>query len=130
MSISCWSARTDGQAIATPPQVVLITDDPDRQAFHLPGMASVPFGASRGATKFDLSLRVGERADGIRLTAEYRTDLFDATTIDRMLAQYGTLLTSIVQDPGERISRLALMPPGEHVLVVETWNTTATDLPR
>lgn len=37
---------------------------------------------------------------------EYRTDLFEDSTIDRMLEQFRTLLYSIIVNPTERLSRL------------------------
>ena len=40
----------------------------------------------------DLSLFVAERTDGLRVRFEYRTDLFDATTIARMAEHFQNLL--------------------------------------
>jgi amino acid adenylation domain-containing protein len=117
----------DGQPIATAPQVVLITEDPERQSFQLPGTTSIPFGVTRGATKFDLSLRAAERADGIRLGIEYRTDLFDAATIDRMLGHYSALLEAATAAPDIPVTELAIMSPAERRRVVVEWNDTAVE---
>ena len=45
-----------------------------------------------GVSTFDLTLSVGEHADGLELIYEYDSDLFDRETIERMADHYGRLL--------------------------------------
>ena len=102
-------------------QAMFTLQDAELRTMQLPGLAMEPFGASRGATKFDLSLFMHEQAGGLRAAIEFRTDLFDARTIERMLAQLETLLNGIVANPQERVSLLPLLPASERATLLEQW---------
>ena len=78
-------------------------------------------------SKFDITLFATEVAEGLRLTMEYSTDLFDAATVDRMLARYGLLLEEIVSHPDQRIRALQMLTEEERTLLLEGWSSEATD---
>jgi len=79
--------------------------------------------------KFDLYLELDDRPEGLIGRFEYSTDLFDATTIDRMVGHWQTLLEGIVADPERHLSELPLLTEAErHQLLVE-WNATQTGYP-
>ena len=61
-------------------------------ALRSPEMSLTPLEAPSGTAKFDLTLFAVETAEGLRLTMEYSSDLFDPATVDRMLAHYSVLL--------------------------------------
>ena len=76
----------------------------------LSGDAILPDPDSLFATaKFDLSLLMGETPDTYVGSFEYSTDLFDAATIESMLASFQTLLRSIAAKPSAPMSRLSLL---------------------
>ncbi|HEY0605462.1 MAG TPA: amino acid adenylation domain-containing protein [Herpetosiphonaceae bacterium] len=77
------------------------------------------------SARFDLTLSLSETADGLRVMAEYKTDLFAATTIDRLLGHYGTLLEAIAVDIDQPISRLPLLTPAE-VQQLQAWSNATT----
>jgi amino acid adenylation domain-containing protein len=82
-----------------------------------------------GTAKMDLVLAVIDQGEHLDLYLEYNTDLFDETTIQRMLDHFHILLQGIVNDPGQHISRLPLLNAAEqHRLLVE-WNDTRVDYP-
>ena len=58
---------------------------------------------------------------------EYNADLFKPETIDRMIAQLQTLVTSGQADPSQAVSRMAMLPDSERKQVTQTWNDTRTD---
>ncbi|MBI5032176.1 MAG: amino acid adenylation domain-containing protein [Chloroflexi bacterium] len=88
-----------------------------------------PVEAHSGTAKFDLTLFMLEDPDSLSGAFEYNTDLFDATTITRMVAHFETLLQSIVMYPDQSISTLSILTERErHQLLVE-WNDTAADYP-
>jgi amino acid adenylation domain-containing protein len=66
----------------------------------------------------------------LHLQLVYRTDLFDAATMDRLLGHYGALLKEAVREPGARLSELELLGPEERRRVVEEWNQTEAAYPR
>jgi len=102
-------------------QVMFTLQDAELRTLALPGLQFEPFGPARGATKFDLSLFMHERAEGLRAAFEYRTDLFDAATIERLLARFETLLTGIVSNPDAPISALPLLSADERLRLQE-WS--------
>ena len=59
---------------------------------------------------------------------EYSTDLFDAATVDRMLARYGLLLEEIVAHPDQPIRALQMLTEEERRLLLEGWNSAGMDL--
>ncbi len=52
--------------------------------------------------KFDLSLELEDRADGLLCCFEYRTDLFEEATIRRLIGHWQTLLEGIVAHPEQQ----------------------------
>jgi amino acid adenylation domain-containing protein len=83
----------------------------------------------KSLSQFDLMLTTVE-TDRFNFTVEYNTDLFDETTIVRMLGHFQNLLEEIVRTPDERIGRLSLLNDGERRQTVEQWNQTSRDYPR
>ncbi|HEX6745681.1 MAG TPA: amino acid adenylation domain-containing protein [Longimicrobium sp.] len=83
-------------------------------------------------SNFDLTLWV-EETDGLRLTLQYDTDLFDDTTIERLLGHLAALLEGAVADPDAPLGRIPLLDAAErHALLVEINDTgpvPATDRP-
>jgi amino acid adenylation domain-containing protein len=114
----------DRQRAGRAPQVLFTLHDAERQALALAGASAEPFAASRGAAKFDLSLSLHEQRGTIRVAIEYRTDLFEAATIDRMLRHFRLALEQIVADPAGRVSCIDLVTSEERAQT-RTWNSTA-----
>src|SRR5213078_524212 len=82
-----------------------------------------------GTSKFDLTFYVVETGAEIRGALSYNSDLFDATTIRRLLGQYETLLRAAVDDHQAPISELALLSAGESHQLTTEWNDTAPARP-
>ena len=82
-----------------------------------------------GTAKFDLTLQVVESEDDLRGVWEYRTDLFDGSTVERIGRHFGLLLEAAVADPARRFWELPLLTPTEHAQVVLEWNDSATIFP-
>jgi non-ribosomal peptide synthetase component F/alpha-ketoglutarate-dependent taurine dioxygenase/NRPS condensation-like uncharacterized protein len=59
-----------------------------------------------GTTKFDLLLSMWETEQGLSGKLEYSTDLFNASTIARMLADYETILRIIVAQPNIKLTTI------------------------
>ena len=83
----------------------------------------------RRAAQFDLSLMVIDQPRFRRAVLEYNTDLFDASTIQHMLAQYQGLLRGLVADPDARLSQLPLLDQAERQRWLVDWNRTEAAFP-
>ncbi|MCP4661681.1 MAG: AMP-binding protein, partial [bacterium] len=82
--------------------------------------------AEPGTAKFDLTLSLRESGAGLRGALEYNTDLFDLSTMARLVGHLRCLLAAIVDDPGQRLSELPWLTAVErHQLRLE-WNDTET----
>ncbi len=80
-----------------------------------------------GYTKYDLSVYAQEHGDRIFLEFSYQTDLFDASTIERMVANLVVLLRSVVHDPERPLSVLGRLSPAEERTLLHEFNDTARD---
>ncbi len=74
--------------------------------------------------KYELTLGATERPDGLELSLEYNTDLFDELTAKRWLDRFLTLLAAAVRSPKHPLSRLSWLPT-EEAGVLAAWNRTA-----
>lgn len=83
-----------------------------------------------GTAKFDLFLELEERTTGIVGRLQYSTDLFEATTIRRMIRHWVRLLQSAVVEPETRLADLPLLSPDESHQLLFEWNDTARQFPR
>jgi acyl-CoA synthetase (AMP-forming)/AMP-acid ligase II/alpha-ketoglutarate-dependent taurine dioxygenase len=68
------------------------------------GLAGSLIEIDYGFVKAELGLELVERPDGLSGFVEYRTDLFDATTIDCFWEEYLELLGAMVSSPQGRVS--------------------------
>ena len=79
-----------------------------------------------GTALFDLTLSVVDDPDGLTLSLTYATDLFQAGTAERMLANARTLLAGVVDGAGRPVSTLPLLDRDEERTVLDRWNDTRT----
>jgi amino acid adenylation domain-containing protein len=71
--------------------------------------------------KFDLSAMMFEAGDRLAGSVEYRRELFDRSTIERLAAMFVRLLEDLSDDPSARISELSLLGPAERHQLVHEW---------
>jgi amino acid adenylation domain-containing protein len=82
-------------------------------------------GVSYGSARHELAMELA--ADYGRI--EYRTDLFERATVERLARQYQQLLLAALADPDRRISRLSLLDGAARRQVVAEFNATDADFP-
>src|SRR3989454_2982757 len=111
-------------------QVMFSLQNAARRDFELPGLKLKPQGSGTGTAKFDISLFMVERPEGLRGRIEYNTDLFDAATIDRLLGHYQLLLEAAVANPDKPISEISLLTEEERRHVLLEFNATTADYPQ
>jgi amino acid adenylation domain-containing protein len=81
------------------------------------------------AAKFDLTFTVQARPGGLWTECCYKTALFDAGTVDRLLGHWQTLLHGVVAQPSARLSQLPLLTAAELRAELAEWNHTDGHLP-
>jgi non-ribosomal peptide synthetase component F len=85
-------------------------------------------GSEHQSAKVDLSLYVNESDAGLSGMLEYATDLFDRSTIERMVRQFERVLTQVVADERVRVNELDLLSEAERRQMT-VWNATAAAYP-
>jgi len=81
-----------------------------------------------GSTKFDINLELDDVPEGIQGRLIYNSDLFEASTIQRMIEDWCVIIAEVVVDPSRRVSdvvaavraRTRAVPAGKPVYSVET----------
>ncbi|WP_375511245.1 amino acid adenylation domain-containing protein [uncultured Nostoc sp.] len=88
------------------------------------GIKLKPFEMPQMEGQFDLNLTIAEASSSLSGIFKYNTDLFDVSTIERMLGHFVTLLSGVVANPQQKISQLPMLTEVEqHQLLIE-WNNT------
>jgi hypothetical protein len=119
------------RSLSYPPlfQVMFVLQNAPSTALTFEGLSASPVGIGGETAKFDLTLSMGESADGLRGSLQYSTDLFDDATIARMSGHLQTLLEGIVGNPNRRISHLPILTQAEDHQLLAEWNDTRRDYP-
>jgi len=81
-------------------------------------------------SKFELTLAIQETSDGLVARAEYNADLFDESTIARLLGHLETFLKGITADPEQQIGKVSLLTEKQFEEIVVEWNRTKSEFPR
>jgi amino acid adenylation domain-containing protein/non-ribosomal peptide synthase protein (TIGR01720 family) len=110
-------------------QVIFNLQNAPVEAVALPGVEVSRVVAGSMTVKVDLTLIMNESQGALGGVFEYATDLFDATTIERLLGHFEALLGGIVKDPAGAIGELPLLVEDERRRLLDTWNDTATAYP-
>ena len=93
---------------------------------ELPGLNLENVSFERGRAKFDLGLFMSTSEQGLDVSFEYSSDLFDPETVERMLGHLRTLLTAFANDPDQLVENAPLLDE-EEVATLDSWNATAVD---
>ncbi|HSF42470.1 MAG TPA: amino acid adenylation domain-containing protein, partial [Thermoanaerobaculia bacterium] len=109
--------------LSRPPlaQVSLTLHNAPAGDLELPGLNVVPLEIAAETSQMDLSLEVGETADGLAASWRFNTDLFDEATVRRMAERFRVLLEGIAADPGGLLRDLPLLPAAEREQVLAAW---------
>ncbi|HKG23768.1 MAG TPA: condensation domain-containing protein, partial [Blastocatellia bacterium] len=90
-------------------QVKLVHQNARRSELSISSLKTTRFESDVDVAKFDVLLNVIESEEGLINTLFYNKDLFEKDRIERMLAQYDTILLAAVARPESRLSALAEM---------------------
>ncbi len=105
-------------------QIVFSMQNMPMEKLEFSDISLSPMGLEHATTKFDLLFRFFETGGGIRGLAEYATDLFDRSTIERLARSYMQVLEGVVQDADRRVWELSLLSEVERQEQLVAWNST------
>ena len=111
-------------------QVVFALHNEITETLQLPGLEANEVGSAADETaKFDITMAVTETDSELGGSLQYSTDLFEASTISRMLEQFERLLASAVSAPEQHISQLELLSSAERQQLLVERNETHVAYP-
>jgi hypothetical protein len=87
-------------------QVWFVVQTGEPVLLQLPGVTVSPLDVGHEAVRHDLRLGILADSRGLRGSFQYRTDLFEPTTIARMARHFDALLGWVVAEPDLRLSGL------------------------
>ena len=108
-------------------QAMLILQNVPNAEMKLADLQATPIEISNGTAKFDLSLCLFEKPDGLRAGLTYNADLFRPATIARMLGHYQMMLKGMTAHPDQHLSQLQLLSPHEERQLLVSWNNTRVE---
>jgi alpha-ketoglutarate-dependent taurine dioxygenase len=94
-------------------QVKIILQNAPQSSLQLPDLTIRPTGVDAGTSQLDLTLYLRESELGLDGSLQYNTDLFEASTVARLVRNFVTLLGNIVAEPDARIGKLDILSEEE-----------------
>ncbi|MFJ2231331.1 amino acid adenylation domain-containing protein, partial [Streptomyces halstedii] len=116
-------------------QVAMVLQNVPREKFRLPELQVRSEFIGTGTSRFDVLVEMYERhgesgdPDGIRVHAEFSTDLFDRASVERFLARWVGLLEQAVADPLVPVGRLEVVTGAEREQLLGAWSGSAVAVP-
>jgi amino acid adenylation domain-containing protein len=117
------SIPRDSSRIPLVPIIFNIDKGLESESLAFEGLEVEFFSNPRSFENFELFINATELSGKLTLECQYNTNLFEAETIRRRLAEFETLLTGIVANPEQSIATLPLLPAAERELLA-SWNQT------
>jgi nonribosomal peptide synthetase DhbF len=109
--------------------VVITFQNQPRSPFVLEDCQAARLRVRMKTARFDLSVTFRERRDaegtpeGIDVSVEYTTDLFDEPTIEALMQRLPRLLEAVIADPDQPISQPSILSDEERQRLVTEWST-------
>ena len=110
-------------------QVVFALQNAPTAPWDFPGVRVEDMASGLDSVRVDLELYLWDVPEGLGGFCSYNRDLFDGTTIARMMQNFVTLLGAIVDNPQQSVALLPLLTEGDRHQLLREWNDTQTDDP-
>ncbi|HEX7333279.1 MAG TPA: amino acid adenylation domain-containing protein [Pyrinomonadaceae bacterium] len=97
------------------------------ESLELPDLSLSSWEPNNRVTRFDLALNVSHTQSEMMASIDYRTDLFDATTIARIILHFQLMLEQMAREPDKRIVEIPILTEVERQQLLVEWSDTRTD---
>ena len=109
--------------------MLMLLNAPGGEAIELPGLKLRPVAIESRTSKMDLTVYLTDRPTGVDGFIEYNTDLYNRSTLVRMIDHYNRVLETVIAAPEVRLSELSLLSDEERRQVLVDWNATRAEFP-
>jgi amino acid adenylation domain-containing protein len=106
-------------------QVLLAVQNAPEPPIELPDLVVSPVRQPARTARFDLSLTVLDTEPELSVHLTYATDLFDASTAERLLEHLQVLLAAMAESSSSRLSELPPATEAELAQILSEWSATA-----
>jgi amino acid adenylation domain-containing protein/thioester reductase-like protein len=106
-------------------QVAIAPQPPGERDLRLSASAVEHLAVESYRAVFDLTLFSWETGDGFSGAIEYRTDLFQRATIERLIGHLVALLSAAAGQPKTPVSALPILTHAERSQLLVAWNDTS-----
>lgn len=89
-------------------KVVVVQQRMDADHIDVNGLKIRPYRTDLRRALFDQVLNVFEAPNGVKMTLEYATDLYDLSAVERLVAQFSALLMALTVNPDDPIQAVDL----------------------
>ncbi|AQA25888.1 amino acid adenylation domain protein [Rhodococcus sp. MTM3W5.2] len=112
-------------------QVMLAWDDTAQGDIEMPGLAVRPEFIETGTARMDLAFSLSEHRDGadagVSGVVEFRTDVFERSSVESLIARWIRILEAVAVDPDMRVGAIDLLGEDERHRVLVEWNDPDPD---
>ena len=108
-------------------QTLLSWDNNDGPSLQLGDLTLEGVAGESHFVKFDLSLSLGDSADGVRGSLRYATALFDEATVRRFVGYFQQLLAALVTDDQALLEQVPLLAQEERQRLLLDFNASEVD---
>jgi len=105
-------------------QVMFALEDTVLPQLEFAGLQVSPVEIESPTAKFDLLASIRESSQGLHVSFQYNSDLFEDATIERMMGYFLQLLRGAGAEPRQHISEIPLLTEEERRQVTVEWNQT------
>jgi amino acid adenylation domain-containing protein len=111
-------------------RVMFVLQNAPLPELSLRGLRATRIDVESASAKFEITFSLEAAGRGLKGTVEYSADLFESSTINRMIEHFQTVLETVASDAQVNIGWIDLMRPSERRQVLEDWNRTSRDYGR
>jgi amino acid adenylation domain-containing protein len=110
-------------------QVIFLFQNTPKPNVNLRGLQLSNEGLDVGRIKFDFSLYMAEQDGKMLVLAQYDAELYEKTSIERMVEHLKNLLEGITTEPERCLSTLSMLGHSERQQILKDWNRTDARYP-
>ncbi len=104
-------------------QVMFILQNAPVNATIVPELELSTINVDMGTATSDITFSLSEGRNGISISVEYNTDLFDESTIRRMVRHYKNIIDEVSSNPEIHIKNIKLLSDEELNTILYEWNS-------
>ncbi|BBB92536.1 MAG TPA: non-ribosomal peptide synthetase [Methylomusa anaerophila] len=79
---------------------------------------------------YELKLEISEKEDSFEFNTIFNLDLFDQTTVVRLIEHYKNLIEEVISNPDMPLAKYSVLSAKEQKTIFEDWNANQADYPK